>query len=286
MHLAYLPTLIVWAISWVLGPGVALGEGSLALAGGTEAGPLPTVPLFGLIPDNLSPFMWAIVALPVLVAALVTLFARMRSRRDDQPLQRLITPMAGAFLAALTLALLAHLSRGALGPGRLIDFGPHPGWMLLAALGVFAVGGAIGAFLPLNTFVIDLEPVASGEAEDASSRAETERSSQTRGTFLDDDFDVDADFDNTTDLDEVRRRLRGESAAAAPAASTAIEKRDERKPAVKERETPASREMPKREEREVPTKKAAPRTSSKPDLADVLRRPDEPDIYADIDDDF
>ncbi|SJM71482.1 putative integral membrane protein [Gulosibacter sp. 10] len=158
VQLAYVPTLIVWSASWLLGPGVQLGTGSVAGLGGVEAAPIPVVPLFGIIPETSSPVWWALLAVPVALAAVLALGFRAEAEQQDaQPWwERLLTPALGAVIAGGTLALLAQLARGALGPGRLEAFGPQPGWVLLAATGLFFLGGAVGAFLPLEPVKVHL----------------------------------------------------------------------------------------------------------------------------------
>lgn len=49
-ELAYLPTLVVWALAWIAGPGFQVGAGTSFAVGGTSAGALPAVPLLGALP--------------------------------------------------------------------------------------------------------------------------------------------------------------------------------------------------------------------------------------------
>jgi hypothetical protein len=151
-ELLYVPTLLVWAISWLLGAGVQLGAGAVATPGATDAGPLPILPLLGIIPEPQGAMLWALLALPVLLAALCTVWLRSTTRDAEAGVwwQRLIVPAAGSAVAALVLAWLALLSRGAVGPGRLTEFGPVPWLVLLWALGLFLVGSAAGAFVPVT----------------------------------------------------------------------------------------------------------------------------------------
>ncbi|RRJ87545.1 hypothetical protein EG850_04390 [Gulosibacter macacae] len=275
VQLAYVPTLISWAISWMLGPGFALGSGSLAGPGGTEAGPLPIAPLMGLIPDALPPVWWAVVVLPLAMAVGITMLARMRTPDPEVApwWDRFVAPVGGALVAALVLGVLAHLSRGALGPGRLIDFGPAPGWVMLAAFGIFAAGGVIGAYLPLTTVDSDASEQGPGlgarlrgfvfaEGDDEPESAEPEVKAADKPTAR-----VEG-TSNTIDLSEVRaERAKREREEA----RTTMPKVQPREPVAK----PAPKEAPRRS-------KSAPDG----DLSDVLRRPDEPDIYADLDDEL
>lgn len=59
--LAYLPTLLGWTASWLLGAGFTVGDGSLVAPWVTQLGLLPTVPVFGALPPagiaNLEPWL-------------------------------------------------------------------------------------------------------------------------------------------------------------------------------------------------------------------------------------
>lgn len=242
LQLAYLPTLIVWSAGWLLGPGIQLGSGSSATLGGTDAGPLPVVPLLGMLPENTSAYLWALLALPVVLAAVIALISRTRNAGIDNRLwwERLLPITFGAFIASVALAVLAQLSRGSLGPGRLTEFGPQPWWILLAAFGLFLCGGAIGAFLPL-------EPLNEAEMSAGSESSVDEPDPKTQAHLV--------PFHN------LLGRVLGD--------------RDH------DEETAADQE---------PSGTAEPRSSSpyarppkRTELRDAVQRPDEPDIYADID---
>ncbi|WP_407318843.1 DUF6350 family protein [Isoptericola halotolerans] len=65
---ALAPNLVVWATAWLAGPGFAVGHGSTFSPVLTESGPLPAVPLLGLLPGeswSMPVAAWA----PVLVVA-------------------------------------------------------------------------------------------------------------------------------------------------------------------------------------------------------------------------
>lgn len=53
---AYLPTLLMWALAWALGGGITVGTGSLVTISGAKLGMLPAIPLLGgLPPTGLTP---------------------------------------------------------------------------------------------------------------------------------------------------------------------------------------------------------------------------------------
>jgi hypothetical protein len=143
-QLAFIPNLVVWAASWLVGPGFALGTGSSVSPLGTSLGPVPAVPMFGALPAGDLAFGFLGLLVPVLAGLLAGLMVR--SRLGDRSTLELVGIGAGigVFGGAL-LGALAAASAGALGPGRLVDVGPNP-W-LVAAFAALEFG--VPAFLGL-----------------------------------------------------------------------------------------------------------------------------------------
>lgn len=155
-ELALLPNLVIWAGAWLLGPGFAIGTGTLVSSGGTLLGPVPGLPLLGALPADAPPLgaLWLIV--PVLLGFVGAWFVG----RGDDP-ERDVPRDAGwwaplavaagaAVVAALVMGLLAWWSGGAAGPGRLADIGPMPlpvAGVTAATVGIGAVVGAYAAWL-------------------------------------------------------------------------------------------------------------------------------------------
>lgn len=151
VNFAYLPTMIVWAIAWMAGPGFAIGTGATVSPVGADVGVIPGLPAFGLLPQDGSIWMLIVVLIPVAAGAFAGWIVRSRlvSSIGDIPLAPRFAISAGiAVIAALLAALLAALSSGSIGPGRLAQTGPDP-WTLALALGaeVF-VGAAILLMAP------------------------------------------------------------------------------------------------------------------------------------------
>ncbi|MEB4614235.1 cell division protein PerM, partial [Leucobacter sp. M11] len=76
LNLAFLPTLIVWSLAWFVGPGFAIGAGSSVSPFGTQLGPVPSLPIFGALPDgwgSLGLIAPILVVLCALIAALLLL---------------------------------------------------------------------------------------------------------------------------------------------------------------------------------------------------------------------
>lgn len=144
-QLAFLPNLVVWLMSWLVGPGFAIGTGSTVSPIGTALGPLPGVPLFGVIPAHGYTFGLAGVIVPLLAGFLAAALLRgTRRAQTDGALALVLTALGIGVVAGIELGLLAWWSSGALGPGRLHDVGPNP-WLVGAlAAGEVAVAAVIG----------------------------------------------------------------------------------------------------------------------------------------------
>lgn len=149
-QLALLPNAVVWAMSWLVGPGFAIGSGSSVSPLGTELGPLPGVPLLGALPGG--DLGWGFLGLAVPVLAGFLAAALIRSRLVDEldehgRLPRLVAAgLLAGVVGGILLGLLAWASAGSAGPGRLVDVGPSPwavgGWGALE-IGVAAVVGML-----------------------------------------------------------------------------------------------------------------------------------------------
>ncbi|WP_282827998.1 cell division protein PerM [Gulosibacter sediminis] len=199
-ELLYLPTLLVWAIAWLLGAGVQFGAGTMANPGATDAGPLPILPLLGVVPEPHTTLLWSLLALPVLLAAVLTMWLRTTTKGADAGpwWQRLIVPASGAIVAALILTWLAYLSRGAVGPGRLTEFGPVPWLVLVYATALLLIGAVAGAYIPVPVLAADeLEsPEEPGAFRDlATEDLEDVRTARTLRA-VEDDADPYAEFDD------------------------------------------------------------------------------------------
>lgn len=158
-QLVYLPTLIVWGASFAAGPGFAIGTGTAVSPAGTTLGVLPGIPALGLIPDNPSPWLFALVLAVVAVGFLAGAIARTRlasagemdAAATSTTAVRLVVFGAIVVLAAAAAALLAVCASGAVGPGRLGAVGPAPGPFAFCVGVELAVGAAIALFSPART---------------------------------------------------------------------------------------------------------------------------------------
>lgn len=152
-HLAYLPTMIVWAVSWMAGPGFAVGTGTAVSPAGTQLGVVPGIPAFGLVPELGSFWMLIVVLIPVAAGAVAGWAVRSRlawegTAADWRP--RAAIAAGIALLSAGATAIAAVLASGSIGPGRMSEVGPHAGWTALAIGIEVAIGAAILLLSPRN----------------------------------------------------------------------------------------------------------------------------------------
>lgn len=154
-QLALLPDLVIWASAWFVGPGFAIGTGSQVSPLGTALGPIPTLPVFGALPTGDHAFGLAGLLVPVVAgffAGAAVRPALVRALEAVPPLVVAGVAVGGGVAGGLVMGFLAWISAGSAGPGRLVDVGPDPVAVGLAAALEFAIaiglGLASGAFVP------------------------------------------------------------------------------------------------------------------------------------------
>lgn len=133
-QLAFLPNLIIWCGSWLVGPGFAIGTGSSVGPLATQLGPVPALPVLGALPEGPLAFGFVGILVPVLAGffAAVAVRPALTAVTGEKANRRFIlVGLAIGVVGGALLGLLAALSAGSAGPGRLVEVGPNP----------FAVGG-------------------------------------------------------------------------------------------------------------------------------------------------
>lgn len=141
VSLAYLPNLLVWALSYVLGPGFAVGSGASVDAFSSGGALLPGVPLLGAVPPDAPTAAPLLLLLPVLCGILAAVVLRRHGHLDLRA--EVVAILGGAALLGLVTAVLCALSGGSLGANRLAVLGPPPWAAALAAFGFVAAGGVL-----------------------------------------------------------------------------------------------------------------------------------------------
>ena len=147
-QLALLPTLVLWAAAWIVGPGFAVGAGSAVSPIAVSLGPLPAIPVLGALPAEPSPLGFITLLVPLLAAFIAGLAVRPRlvAALDGEPPRfwAVGTAALAAAVAGLGMGFLAFIAAGSAGPGRLAMVGPDPVtvglWMLVETL----IGASLG----------------------------------------------------------------------------------------------------------------------------------------------
>ncbi|WP_433329131.1 cell division protein PerM [Spirillospora sp. CA-294931] len=148
IELAFLPNAIIWGMSYAIGPGFSVGAGTSVSPTGVFLDVVPTFPMLAALPE---PGPAPVVSLVALGAPFVAgaVGGVLTIRAMPSPVYE-AAPMWGFVSGALTgaaAALLAALSGGPLGDGRMATMGPSA-WQvgLLAALEV-GISAAIAAWI-------------------------------------------------------------------------------------------------------------------------------------------
>ncbi|MFF4619950.1 cell division protein PerM [Nonomuraea jabiensis] len=143
LQLLYLLNAVVWASSYIAGPGFAIGADTLVAPTGVQLGTVPSLPLLGALPESgpVPGWMMAVVAVPFAAGAVAGV---MVARISPSPSYE-AAPMWGflsGVVTGLVAGLLAALSGGPIGGGRLATIGPSP-WEVALSVAV-EVGVAAG----------------------------------------------------------------------------------------------------------------------------------------------
>jgi hypothetical protein len=134
------PTAVVWAACYAVGPGFAVGIGTSVAPAGIALGPVPAFPLLAVLPGTGHAPAVSLVALAVPVAAGVVIGLMAARRPAATPGRTVGEAAAAGALAGVALGVLAWLTSGSLGAVRMSQLGPH--------------GGAVGAVAALELAVV------------------------------------------------------------------------------------------------------------------------------------
>jgi Family of unknown function (DUF6350) len=158
LQLAYLPNAIIWAVAFSLGPGFAFGSATVVAPTGSALGRLPALPILAALPPGSHTAMpgWlapVVLALPYLaggIGGLLLVRAGPALSLDAAPLWGL----ASGGICGAVVTLLAAVSGGPLGNGRLAAVGPSAwqvGVVSVLELGISAaVTAGVANYLALR----------------------------------------------------------------------------------------------------------------------------------------
>jgi hypothetical protein len=139
------PNAVLFSGSYLLGPGFAVGTGTIVSPTVVVLGPLPMFPLLAALPESGPTSAWTpyLMAVPPVVAA----WAAARAQRRYPTLrweEGALRGCTGGVFAGLGVGLLVAVAGGAVGPGRMQTFAPFAFDVLVHAITTFGIGGLFG----------------------------------------------------------------------------------------------------------------------------------------------
>jgi hypothetical protein len=141
---AVVPNAVLFGTAYLLGPGFAVGTGTVVSPSLVALGPVPAFPLLAALPGSGPTPEWAIgvLAVPVVVGAAGAALAQ-RAYRVTAYDSAALRGFASGFGAALLTTLAVALAGGPMGTGRMADIGPAPGQVFVAAAMAMSLGGLV-----------------------------------------------------------------------------------------------------------------------------------------------
>jgi hypothetical protein len=142
---AVAPNAVLLGGAYLLGPGFAVGTGTLVSPFAVTTGPLPAFPLLAALPAGGTPPWWTMLltAAPVLASLAAAVLMVRRDAVGGVAAGALRGLAAGVGGAVLTVGLV-RVAGGSVGPGRMADVGAVPLDILLAAVASMGLGGLVG----------------------------------------------------------------------------------------------------------------------------------------------
>jgi hypothetical protein len=158
LGIGYLPTVNVWAMSYLLGPGITLGGGVVTLDNASP-GALPAFPLLSILPSESASFAPYFILIPILIGVIIYLLIpreRWSAQGESLPStlsfvvrwRELVTLTISISLLSVLIWLAASISSGSLGTGYLKFIGPMPAQMAFAAISVCGLSALLSLVLP------------------------------------------------------------------------------------------------------------------------------------------
>ena len=139
------PNAVLLAGSYLLGPGFAVGTGTMVSPSAVVLGPVPAFPLLAALPAEGTPPAWAsaLVAVPVL-AGLVAAVLVVRRFPAYELGTGAVRGLGSGVVGGVCVTLLVALAGGAVGPGRMADLGADLVPTFVAATVAMGLGGLVG----------------------------------------------------------------------------------------------------------------------------------------------
>ncbi|HEX7352370.1 DUF6350 family protein [Brachybacterium sp.] len=182
IQLALLPMVAVWALTVLLGGTVGVGTSTGISLDGAETGVLPALPLLGALPGpgDFPAVVWLLLLVPSVPVALGAVHL-VRDVADLDRRDRITAWVAYPIVVIVVCLLVAGLSTGGIGDGRLVHLGPQMSTLALPLIGVVAVSTA----LVLGVLGTPLIPWARRSALSLRERIEAEERTERGATATD-----------------------------------------------------------------------------------------------------
>jgi hypothetical protein len=142
--LAVAPNAVLFGCAYLLGPGFAVGTGTVVSPTLVALGPVPAFPLLAALPGDGPTPGWAVglLAVPVLVGATGAVLAQ-RSYGVTAYDSAALRGFASGFGAALVTTVAIALAGGPMGTGRMADIGASTSEVFVAAVMAMSLGGLV-----------------------------------------------------------------------------------------------------------------------------------------------
>ena len=158
LGVGYLPTVNVWAMSYLLGPGIMLG-GGVVTPENASPGALPAFPLLSILPSESAALATYFVLIPILIGiAIYFLMPRERWTAQGDSIaialsfvvrwREVVTMLVSIGLLSALVWSAAAASSGSLGTGNLKFVGPVPSEVAFAAIAVCGVSAILTLVVP------------------------------------------------------------------------------------------------------------------------------------------
>ena len=149
LTLVYVPTLLVWTLAVLVGPGVSLGTQVSVSAQDVQVGPLPGFPALGIVPESMPSWVGVVGAVALVGAGVVAgLLVRRRDPAGAAWWQGPASAALAGLLVALAVSVLAWAASGGMGPDDLAWVGVRSAVAgLVAGVAVGLSGAATAALL-------------------------------------------------------------------------------------------------------------------------------------------
>jgi len=142
--MAVAPNAVLFGSAYLLGPGFAVGTGTIVSPSVVSLGPVPAFPLLAALPGDGPTPQWAmgLLAVPVIVAMVGAGLAQ-RAYRVTAYDSAALRGFGCGFGAALLSTAAIAVAGGPMGTGRMADIGAPLGDVLVSAVAAMSLGGLV-----------------------------------------------------------------------------------------------------------------------------------------------